>query len=177
MPTTTQDFALDPTARDATNRELGYFDNWLVPADNAQTRSLYSLLGSPQATQAHTTAAQPALAAGMLAPTALRHAGQQAGLVPGMGPPESQGQPSMPPGMMPLGDIHAAIQHLQANNPAVLDLIRQAAIKQFSSNASFVDPRFAHALAPVSNTTTDLSTSEQFMKWLSLALGAAGAFA
>ena len=177
MPTQTSSFTLDPVAHDATSRELSYFDQFLVPSEHAATRQLYSLLGSAPAQQQYTAAAQPALGAGAISTNALRSASQQAGLLAGVGQQDSNGVMPERQGPMPLGDIHAAIQHLRANNPAVLDLIRQAFLKQLAANPSVVDPRFAHALAPVSSTTTDLSTNEQVMRWLSLALGAAGAFA
>ena len=174
MPSTSTGFALDPSARDAIGRELSYFESAIEPSGNAASRQLLSLLGSAPARQQYTTMAGPAMDTMALAPSALRRASADAGFFETA--PQQGQTTSLTSGIQPLGDISQAIQHLQTSNPQMLHLIRQAAMKLFSSNASFVDPRYASALKPVPTSTTDLGTSEKFMQWLNLALGAAGAF-
>ena len=182
MPSTTTGFALDQTARDAIGRELNYFDALVEPSGNAASRQLLSLLGSAPARQQYTTMAGPAMDTMALAPAALRRASEDAGFFADApqrtAQPGLQGQTtSLTPGIQPLGDINQAIQYLQTSNPQMLHLIRQAAMKYFGTNPSFVDPRYAKSLTPVSTSETNLSDSEKAMQWLNLALGAAGAFA
>ncbi len=177
MPSTTTSFALAPEARQAVNQELNFFEGLLEPSQQAATRQLLQLLASSPSEMRYTTMAQPTLATMGLAPAALRRAGQDAGLITGVGQNSSQTGIPQIAGPQRLGDVSQAIQYLNTTNPNILHMIRQAAMKQFATNPSLVDPRYASFFKPVTTSETNLSDWEKAMQALNLFLGASGAVA